>query len=92
MNFMAGLLLNSRGVDSIWVIIDRLIKSAHFIPIQSSFSAKRLACIYTQEVVRLYGVPFCIISYWGSHFTTTFWRTFQDELGTRVDLSTAFHP
>ncbi|WMV32852.1 hypothetical protein MTR67_026237 [Solanum verrucosum] len=71
MDFVAGLPQTSRGVDSIWVIVDRLTKSAYFLPVHSSFSAERLAHIYFREVVRL---------------------TFQDELGTRVDLSRAFHP
>ena len=92
MDFVAGLPRTSRGFDSIWVIVDRLTKSAHFLPVQSSFSAERLARIYIREVVRLHGVPVSIISDRGSQFTSSFWRTFQDELGTRVDLSTAFHP
>ncbi|WMV29303.1 hypothetical protein MTR67_022688 [Solanum verrucosum] len=58
----------------------------------SSFSPERLARIYIREVVRLHGVPVSIISDRGSQFTSSFWRTFQDELGSRVDLSTAFHP
>ena len=92
MDFIVGLPQIPRGVDSIWVIVDRLTKSAHFLPVQSSFSAERLARIYIREVVRLHGVPVSIISDRGSQFTSSFWRTFQDELGTRVDLSTAFHP
>ncbi|XP_069150110.1 uncharacterized protein [Solanum lycopersicum] len=92
MDFVAGLPRTSRGFDSIWVIVDRLTKSAHFLFVQSSFSAERLARIYIREVVRLHGVPVSIISDRGSQFTSSFWRTFQDELGTQVDLSTAFHP
>ncbi|KAH0757160.1 hypothetical protein KY290_020653 [Solanum tuberosum] len=92
MDFVVGLPRTSRGVDSIWVIVDRLTKSAHFIPVHTSYSAERLACIYIREVVRLHGVPVSIISDRGPQFTSSFWRTFQDELGTRVDLSTAFHP
>ena len=92
MDFVDGLPRTSRGFDSIWVIVDRLTKSAHFLPVQSSFSAERLDRIYIREVVRLHGVPVSIILDRGSQFTSSFWRTFQDELGTRVDLSTAFHP
>ena len=92
MDFVDGLPRTSRGFDSIWVIVDRLTKSAHFLPVQSSFSAERLARIYIREVVRLHGVPVSIISNRGSQFTSSIWRTFQDELGTRVDLSTTFHP
>ncbi|XP_049378066.1 LOW QUALITY PROTEIN: uncharacterized protein LOC125842802 [Solanum stenotomum] len=92
MDFVVGLPRTSRGVDSIWVIVDRLTKSAHFLPVHTTFSAERLARIYIREVVRLHGVPVAIISDRGSQFTSSFWRAFQEELGTRVHLSTAFHP
>ncbi|WMV46187.1 hypothetical protein MTR67_039572 [Solanum verrucosum] len=92
MDFVVGLPRTSRGLDSIWVIVAKLTKSAHFISVHTSYSAERLACIYIQEVVRLHGVHVSIISYRGPQFTFIFWKTFQDELGTRVDLSTVFHP
>jgi len=92
MDFVVGLPWTSRGVESIWVIVDRLTKSAHFLPVHTTFSAERLARIYIREVVRLHGVPVSIISDRGSQFTSSFWRAFQEELGTRVHLSTAFHP
>ena len=76
MDLVDGLPRTSRGFDSIWVIVDRLTKSAHFLPVQSSFSAERLARIYIREVVRLQWVPVSIISYRGSHFTSSFYRTF----------------
>ncbi|WMV58217.1 hypothetical protein MTR67_051602 [Solanum verrucosum] len=92
MDFVVGLRRTSRGHDSIWVIMDRLTKSAYFIPVHTSYSAERLARIYIRDVVRVHGVPVSIISNWGPQFTSSFWRTFHDELGTRVDLSTTFHP
>jgi len=92
MDFIVGLPRTSRGVDNIWVIVDRLTKSAHFLHVLCSFSAKRLDRIYIREVVRLHGVPVSIISDRGSQFTSSFCRTFQDELGPRVNLSTSFHP
>ncbi|KAH0641849.1 hypothetical protein KY290_033468 [Solanum tuberosum] len=92
MDFVVGLPRTSRGVNNIWVIVDRLTKSAHFLPVHTTFSAERLARIYIREVVRLHGVPVSIISDWGSQFTSSFWRGFQEELGTRVHLSTTFHP
>ena len=70
----------------------RLTKSAHFIPIQVTYNAKKLAKIYLKEIVRLHGVLISIISYWGTQFTSTFWKKLHEELGTRLDLSTAFHP
>ncbi|WMV46182.1 hypothetical protein MTR67_039567 [Solanum verrucosum] len=92
MDFVVGLSRTSRGLDSIWVIVDRLTNSAHFIHVHTSYSAERLELIYIREVGRLHGVPVSIISGRGPQFTSSFWRTFQDELGTRIDLSTAFHP
>ena len=78
--------------DAIWVIVDRLTKSAHFVPVQTTYNSKRLAKIYIREIVRLHGVPISIISDRGTQFTSHFWHSMQKELGTRVDLSTAFHP
>ena len=92
MDFVGGMPHTSRGFDSIWVIVDLLTKSAYFIPIRVSYSAERIARVYIHEGVRLHGVPVSIISDRGSQFTSSFWRAFQDELGTQVDLSTAFHP
>ena len=70
MDFVAGLPQTSKGVDSIYVIVDQLTKSAHFLPVQSLFSVVRLARIYIWEVVRLHGVPVSIISDRGSQFTS----------------------
>ncbi|CAN4093470.1 unnamed protein product [Withania somnifera] len=92
MDFMSGLPRTSRGFDSIWVIVDRPTKSAHFIPTHSSYNAERPARIYIREVVRLHGVPISIISDRGTQFTSKFWRAVRRDLGTEVHLSTAFHP
>ncbi|XP_069144367.1 uncharacterized protein [Solanum lycopersicum] len=70
----------------------RLTKSAHFIPVKMTYNAEKLAKLYVSEIVRLHGVPLSIISYRGTQFTSKFWRTLHVELGTRQDLSTAFHP
>ncbi|CAN4084718.1 unnamed protein product [Withania somnifera] len=92
MDFVSGLPRTSRGFDSVWVIVDRPTKSAHFIPTHSSYSAERPARIYIREVVRLHGVPISIISDRGTQFTSKFWRAVRRDLGTKVHLSTAFHP
>ena len=78
--------------DSIWVIVDRLTKSAHFVPVKVTYNAEKLAKIYISEIIRLHGVPLPIISDRGTQFTSKFWKTLHAELGTRLDLSTAFHP
>ena len=92
MDFVVGLPRTLRRHDSVWVIVDRLTKFAHFIPVQTTFIAEQLAQIYTREIVRLHGVPISIISDRGSQFTAQFWQSFQKALGTKVELSTAFHP
>jgi len=74
------------------VIVDRLTKSAHFIPVCTTYFLERLAGIYIWEIVRLHGVPVSIISDRGTQFTSQFWRVVQRELGTQVELSTTFHP
>ena len=92
MDFVVGLLKTLDKLDSIWVIVDRLTKTAHFIPVKMTYNAEKLVRLYISEVVRLHGVPLSIISDRGTQFTSKFWRTLHAELGTRLDLSNAFHP
>ena len=92
MYFVVGLPKTMDKYDSIWVIVDRLTKSAHFIPVKVTYNAEKLAKIYISKIVRLHGVPLSIISDRGTLFTSMFLRTLHAELGTRLDLSTAFHP
>ena len=92
MNFIVGLPKTQGKLDFICVSVDRLTKSAHFIPVKRTYNAEKLAKLYVSEIVRLHGVPLSIISYRGTQFTSKFWRTLHAELGTRLDLSTAFHP
>ena len=72
--------------------MDRLAKSSHFIPVKVTYNAEKLDRLYISEIVRLHGVPLSIISYRGTQFTSMFWRSLHAEIGTRLDLSTAFHP
>jgi len=92
MDFVVGLPRTSWKFDAIWMTVDRLTKSAHFIPVSTTYSLERLAEIYIHEIVRLHDVPVSIISYRGTQFTSHFWRAVQRELGTQVQLSTTFHP
>jgi len=78
--------------DTIWVIVDRLTKSALFLPIRETSSSEVLAEIYVKEVVARHGVPISIVSDRDTRFTSHFWRKFQEEMGTRLNLSTAYHP
>ncbi|KAJ9544342.1 hypothetical protein OSB04_024049 [Centaurea solstitialis] len=92
MDFVTKLPKTKNGHDSIWVIIDRLTKSAHFLPIRETYSIDRLAQLYVDEIVMRHGVPISIISDRDSRFTSRFWQSLQAALGTSVDLSTAYHP
>ncbi|KAL5835872.1 hypothetical protein ACOSQ3_015424 [Xanthoceras sorbifolium] len=92
MDFVTGLPLTRSKQNSIWVIVDRLTKSAHFLPVRTDNSLDRLAELYIREIVRLHGVPASIISDRDPRFTSRFWKKFQEALGTRLNFSTAFHP
>ena len=74
-----------------WVIVDRLTKSAHFLPIKVSYSLKMLAKLYIKEVIRLHGIPVSIVSNRDPRFTSRFWPSLQEALGTKVRFSTTFH-
>ncbi|KAI3802804.1 hypothetical protein L1987_30947 [Smallanthus sonchifolius] len=92
MDFITKLPKTSGGYDTIWVIVDRLTKSAHFLPIKETDKMERLTRIYLKEVVSRHGVPISIISDRDSRFTSRFWQSLQKALGTRLDMSTAYHP
>ncbi|KAI3729491.1 hypothetical protein L6452_18151 [Arctium lappa] len=82
----------SKGYDAIWVIIDGLTKSVHFLPIKETYNMERLAKLYIDEIVVHHGVPLSIVSDHHSRFTSTFWKSFQREMGSKIKLSTAYHP
>nr|GEV11955.1 transposon Ty3-I Gag-Pol polyprotein [Tanacetum cinerariifolium] len=84
--------LRDSGHDTIWVIVDRLTKSAHFLPIRKDYKIDRLARLYLNGIVARHGVPISIISDRDCRFTSRFWQSIQEALGTRLDMSTAYHP
>nr|GFA96474.1 putative reverse transcriptase domain-containing protein [Tanacetum cinerariifolium] len=92
MDFVTKLPKTSQGYDTIWVIVDRLTKSAIFTPIRETDSMDKLAKIYLKEVVTRHGIPVSIISDHDPRFASNFWRSLQNDLGTRLDMSTAYHP
>ncbi|GJU95410.1 putative reverse transcriptase domain-containing protein [Tanacetum coccineum] len=92
MDFITKLPRTKSGHDTIWVIVDRLTKSAHFLAIREDYSTERLARLYIDEIVARHGVPVSIISDRDGRFTLRFWQTLQKALGTRLDMSTAYHP
>ncbi|KAG8493033.1 hypothetical protein CXB51_010398 [Gossypium anomalum] len=87
-----GLPLTPGKKDAIWIIVDRLTKSAHFIPVRTDYSLNKLAELYIREIVRLHGIPLSIILDRDPRFTSRFWQKLQDALGTKLNFSTAFHP
>ncbi|GJR85908.1 putative reverse transcriptase domain-containing protein [Tanacetum coccineum] len=91
MDFITKLLRTENGHDAIWVIVDRLNKCAHFLPIYKDFKMDRLARLYLNEIVARHRVPVSIISDSDSHFTSRFWQLMQEALGTRLEMSTAYH-
>ena len=74
------------------MIVDRLTKSAHFLPVKTTYTAEQYAKLYLDVVVSLHEIPISIVTNRGSQFTSHFWRSFQQALGTQVHFSTAFHP
>jgi hypothetical protein len=92
MDFITGLPRSSRGHNSIWVIVDRLTKVAHFIPVKTTYNGRELADLYVSRIVSLHGVPKNIVSDRGPQFTSRFWKKLHEALGTKLSFSTAYHP
>nr|GEU89935.1 putative reverse transcriptase domain-containing protein [Tanacetum cinerariifolium] len=92
MDFITKLPRTNSGHDMIWVIVDRLTKSAYFLAIRENYSTERLARLYINEIVARHRVPVSIISNRDGRFTSRFWQTLQKALGTQLDMSTAYHP
>ncbi|GJZ94127.1 putative reverse transcriptase domain-containing protein [Tanacetum coccineum] len=92
MDFVSGLPRMPSGYDTIWVIVDRLTKSDHFLPMKKTDSMEKLMQLYLKEVVCRHCVPISIILDRDSHFTSSFWKSLQKALGTNLDMSIAYHP
>jgi transposase InsO family protein len=92
MDFIVSLPHTSLRHDSIWVIVDRLTKTAHFLPVHTTYNAKKYAEIYLDQIVRLHGVPKTIISDHGAQFIARFLEQLQHALGTKLIRSSAYHP
>nr|GEZ63496.1 putative reverse transcriptase domain-containing protein [Tanacetum cinerariifolium] len=92
MDFTTKLPKSSQGFDTIWVIVDRLTKSAHFLPIRENDPLDKLARLYLNKIVARHGIPVSIICDRDGRFTSNFWRSFQKALGTVISMSTAYHP
>ncbi|GJU46224.1 ribonuclease H-like domain-containing protein [Tanacetum coccineum] len=91
MDFILKLPRTPSGYDLIWVIVDRLTKSAHFIPMNEKYKMEKLTRLYLKEIVCRHGVPVSIISDRDPRFASRFWRSLQKSLGMNLDMSTAYH-
>ncbi|GJW71011.1 retrotransposon protein, putative, ty3-gypsy subclass [Tanacetum coccineum] len=87
MDFVTKLPKTSSGHDTIWVIVDRLTKFAHFLHMHEDYKMDRLARLYLNEIVARHGMPISIIYDRDSHFTSRFWQTMQEALGTRLKVA-----
>ncbi|GKB36742.1 putative reverse transcriptase domain-containing protein [Tanacetum coccineum] len=92
MDFVTRLPKSSQGYDTIWVIVDRLTKSAIFVPMRETDPMEKLARMYLKEVVTRHGIPVLIICDRDGRFTSNLWRSLQKALGTNLDMSTTYHP
>ncbi|GJZ99493.1 putative reverse transcriptase domain-containing protein [Tanacetum coccineum] len=92
MDFIIKLPKSSQGFDTIWVIVDRLTKFAHFLPIRENDPLEKLARLYLNRIVARHEIPVSIICDRGGRFTSNFWRSFQKALGTDLSMSIAYHP
>jgi hypothetical protein len=92
MDFIIGFPLKTRIDDSFFVVVDTLMKSAHFIFVHMMNQAPGIARVFVSDIVRLHGVPRKIIFDHGSMFTRRFWYNFQEALGTQINFSTTYNP
>jgi IS30 family transposase len=92
MDFIVGFPRTQLGYDNIWVIVDRLTKVAHFIPVKTTYSRLQLVELYMLMIVCLQGVPKKIVSDIGTQLTLKFWERLHETLDTQLHFSSAYHP
>ena len=91
MDFVVGLPLTRRNNDLVWVVVDRLAKTSHFLLVRTDYSHDKLAEFYIREIVRFHGIPISIISDRDLRFTSRIWGKLQEALGRRLNFSITFH-
>ena len=91
MDFVSGFPKTTKGNDSIWVIVDKLTKSTHFLPMKINHSMQKLTEMYIEEIVRLHGIPSSIMSDKDMSFTSKFWEGLHNSFGTNLRFSSVYH-
>jgi hypothetical protein len=92
MDYIVSFPLTARKKDSIWVIVDRLTKTAHFMAVHTTYSVQQYADLYMDQIVSLHGIPKTIISDIGTQFVSRFWEQLHECLGTKLTRSSSYHP
>ena len=92
MDFVTHLPRTSQRHDVVWVIVDRVTKSTHFLAVRMTFTLEEFCRLYIREIFRLHGIPVSIVSDRDPRFTAHFWKSFQKAMRTQLTMSTAFHP
>jgi transposase InsO family protein len=92
MDFIVGLPLTARKKDSIWVIVDRMTKTAHSIAVHTTYSVQDYKKLYIDQIVILHGIPKTIVSDRGTQFVAHFWEQLHESLGTNLIRSSSYHP
>ena len=92
MDFVTHLPWTSRGHDVVWVIMDHLTKSSHFLAMRMTFTLEKFGRLYIRYIIRLHGVSVSTIPNQDPRFTTHFWKSFQRAMGTQLMMSTTFYP
>ena len=92
MDFITGLPKTTGNFDSIFVVVDKLTKVAHLVPVKTTATAVDITHIFVKEIVKLHGIPARIVSNRDAKFTSRFWQAMFQSLGTQLNLSSAYHP
>ena len=92
MDFITQFPRTPQRQDAVWVIMDRLTNSAHFLAVKMTFTLEEFYRLYIRETVRLHGVTVSIVSDRDPRFTAHFWKSFQKTMETQLTMSTTFYP
>lgn len=92
LDFIIGLPCTKKNHESIMVVVEKLRKTTHFVPVKSTYKTIEIADIFMREIFRLHGIPWVVISSRDVKFTSTFWKTLFAGLGTQIQFNTAYHP